>query len=235
MALGDGLQPLLLAQPVGIGHVQILDVQRVHVVFDGLEPVAGKFADAHVARPAILHKDIEARQQRRGGGTHVGPEQSAHLLHRIGLDSDAILQRAAGGFSGLIDTAPRVVELPAVIRAYESVRIHQAVLKRNTAVRAALGDQTVTAVGRTEQDKVFSEQAHRSHWLVFHGRDGSCGQPVGAHQLAARRAGADLCQATITVRCFIAFVCCVDHFSRPPGKNVSRGPHGAPGQATRTG
>ena len=106
-------------------------------VLDVIEPVGVDRLDLHVLDPVLHHQHVEERQQRRGLGAHIGPDEAAQLLHLVGSELDLVLEAAALGLGRLLQALAGPVIEPAVIRAAKAVAFDPAVIEREAAMGAA--------------------------------------------------------------------------------------------------
>ena len=109
----------------------------------------------------------------------------------------AVFECAVARFGGLFQTGPTTVELPAVIRAAQSVRFGNAVRQRSSAMRAALRYQAHVACFGAIQRQVFAEHRHRLDGFGNKLRQRRDGMPVPPQEGAHRRAQPNLCQPFI--------------------------------------
>src|SRR5438309_1521217 len=76
---------------------------------------------AHVLLGARLHVAFQVGQRRRcRAWTHVGPDQSAALLARVGDGRDLRAEVTLSRLVGHVDAVARDVELPAVVDAAQT-------------------------------------------------------------------------------------------------------------------
>ena len=140
--------------------VQVVGVDGIVRVLLHLDPVA--VVDRHhvdLARAVFAHERFPARQLRRGCGPQVCEQHARQLLHLVCGPAGQRFQLAVGGFERLIDALAAGRELPAVIRAAQSVLFNKAVIERDVPVRAALRQQTKFAAQIAEEDQVLAHDA----------------------------------------------------------------------------
>ncbi|MEY9384258.1 hypothetical protein ABIF93_002515 [Bradyrhizobium japonicum] len=179
-------------------HRHVIGIDHV---LEMLEPVAGDDRGAAAADRGIvgLHElafvhvfqAFVSRQHRAFlGRAHIGKDQPVALLDRVPGLADLVLELAAVGLAGLLETAAFGVELPAVIAAADAVFLDLAVIERGAAMAAARVQQADAAVLVAEQHQILAERAD-----LFRRVGGIADQPdrmpVAAQQLAHRRAARD--------------------------------------------
>ena len=138
--------------------VQPFGVHGIERVLHDLQPVAGHLGVADMANRTLGHEAVPARQQRRRLRTEVGEDHAAERFDRIAAGRHLVFERTAVGLVRLIDARARAVELPAVIRAADAVRLRDAVGQRRAPVRAELVDQSELAGAIAKEHEIFAEQ-----------------------------------------------------------------------------
>ena len=198
VALFGGL--LAVHHPAAPVAVQPLEVQRVERVFVALQPVAGEHYGLRAA-DAGPDEDVDAGEERRGRGAHIGEDDAAELLRLVRLDANLVLELGAFGLGRLVDALALLVEDPAVVGAADAVGLGDAVGEAGLAVSAGGLDEAERPGGVAVEDEVFAEQAHLLGGVVGVEFD-ACGDgvPVAAHQLAHRRARTDSGEALVLFR-----------------------------------
>src|SRR6266699_6845436 len=136
---------------------------------------------------------LEVRQRRLFlRRPHVGPDDSAQLHARVGLELDALAHAAFFRLRGQVHALAVHVVLPPVIRAAQPALLVAAEPQRHAAVGAELVDQGDSPLRIAEGNQLLSEQFHADgravalRQLPVEQR----GYPVAPEQLAHRRAGA---------------------------------------------
>ena len=159
------------------------------------------------ARADVLQR-IPIRQQRLlFRRSHIGPDETVALLHRIpGLGDAIAAARSVVGLAGLIEAAAFYVEQPAMIAAADAFVFDLAVIERGAAMGAARMQQAGAALAVAEDDEVFAEHAQflRHVLNLFRQCDGV---PVTAHEFAERRACAHFRDRGIVGRWLAAVAC----------------------------
>src|SRR5262245_63425830 len=96
----------------------------------------------------VLHAPLpSSRHEREIGnawrlpGSHIGQDQPAGFVTRIGRVTDLVLVVAARRFAGLLETAPVTRHQPAVVDAAEAALIEPSVTQIDASVRAIAADQ----------------------------------------------------------------------------------------------
>ncbi|MNS71300.1 hypothetical protein D3C72_1046650 [compost metagenome] len=185
-----GVRPGLIAQthaPVG---VHPFEVDRIDRVFLALEPVAGNIGEDDLLEAVGPAERFVVRQKRRWQRPHIGPQQPALLLHRIGLDLDLFLQfqvRRRHIVIGLFDALPRLVEQPAVIVAAQAALLDEGVGQVGATVRALTVNQAVPPAQILVEHQILAHQSDGADgFLVELGRRRDR-HPVAAQQVAHRR------------------------------------------------
>src|SRR5258706_7619412 len=109
------------------------EMDGVDAVLHDLKPVAGHQGTADVPEATGPREDVVARQERRGFGPEVGPDEASELLgpirpcaHSLAKDL-TLLQR------GQLDARATSVEAPAVIRATDRAIVDDPVGERCAA------------------------------------------------------------------------------------------------------
>ena len=134
-----------------------------------------------------------------GARAHVDPDDAAALAGRVRHGFDFGPEIRLGGLIGHVDAVAGGVELPAVVDAAQAGFFVAAEEQRGAAVRAVVLEQADLAVGIAEGDELFAEQ-HDAARVAVRLRQlarEQAWQPVLAHQLAHRRAGADATQQLV--------------------------------------
>jgi hypothetical protein len=108
---------------------------RIQVPFIGLEIVAlvKNFSNQPVSRRRI--ERFVGRQKRRFSGTHIGKDESANFLARIGRMLDLVSKVLARSLTGLFQTVSMNVIEPTVIKATEPTIFDSAVAQIGPAMR----------------------------------------------------------------------------------------------------
>ena len=170
---------------------------RVGVVLRHLQPVARQVTHADGAIPVLAHDVLVARQERRGLRAHVRPDQTAHLLHRIGGDRDAVahLGRRLGR---RLQTAAVRVEHPSVVGAAQVGAVGHPARERRASMRTAIRYEPERAVVAAKERQIFAHDPFledrprleldrggnrmpETPQIVAHRRPGTeTGQPLGA-------------------------------------------------------
>ena len=169
-------------------------VERVHEVFLALEPVAVLGAphpgsEARLQRASLRLQDVVTRQQRHLlQRPHVGEQQSAIFLHRVGGVPDMVLDRAVGRLQRHVEDASLHVVEPAVVAAAQPVPLHPAILQRGAPVAAAEEKESRASLSVQERHQVLAQDAD-APGQVGEVRGKAHRLPVPPHQLAAGRAG----------------------------------------------
>src|SRR5262245_19625494 len=111
------------------------DMARIHVAFIGLEIVAlvKNFGDQPVSRGRV--ERLVSRQKRRFSGTHIGKDESADFLARIGRMVDLVSKVLARSLTGLFQTVSMNVIEPAVIETTKSPIFDAAIAEIGPAMR----------------------------------------------------------------------------------------------------
>ena len=191
-----------LEQRVGaeVAAVQERDVARIDPAFHGLQPVA---LLQPLGDEGLLGRDggeFPLRQRRLlVGRAHIGPQHRAALHQRVGFELDLLAEAALARLRRNVDALAGHVVFPAVIGAAQAGFLVAAEPERHAAVGAELVDQAVPAVAVAEGEQPLGEDLHPHRGAVVlrqlfveQRRD-----PVGAEQLAHRRAGAGLRQQIV--------------------------------------
>src|SRR5947209_4576518 len=89
---------------------------------------------------------------------HIGPDDPASLLARIGGMAELVLEVAFGRLIGHVHAAPSEVELPTVVDAAQAKFLVAAEEQRGPAVRTVLTQQANLPVPLAERDQVLSQQ-----------------------------------------------------------------------------
>src|SRR5205823_1720286 len=110
-----------------------------------------------------------------------------------------LLEVAFGGLVGHVDASAVDGELPAVVDAADASLLVAAEEQRGAAVGAVVLNQADLARGVAVADQIFAEQPY-AQWVAvrprqFVGADRR--QPVLAHEIAHRRAGANPTQVLV--------------------------------------
>src|ERR1019366_285180 len=112
--------------------VHPFEMHRIAGVLLALEPVAGHFRDHDLGEAVAPGQRLPDRQLGRRLRPHIGPQQAAGLLHRIGARAAAILaailaapRRIDDVVIGLLDAAPVRIHQPAVIVAAGGGLLHE--------------------------------------------------------------------------------------------------------------
>ena len=180
--------------------VEPLEVERVERVLVALEPVARNH-DGLRAADARPDEDVDAGEQGRGVGAHVGEDGAAQLLCLVRLDAHLLLELGALRLRRLVDALAGLVEYPAVVGAADAVLLGDAVGEVGLAVRARGFDEADSAAGIAVEDEVLAQQAHFLRGVVGVELDaGGDGVPVAPHKLAHRRSGAYASKSFVLLR-----------------------------------
>ena len=122
--------------------------------------------------------------------------------HRVAGDLHLLLEAAVrvhGLLERLLDALAGLVHHPAVVHAAQSVLLRYAVGEVDAAVGAEAVDESERAGLVAVQHEVLAEEPHGLRGLLHQLAGRGDGVPVASHQLAHRRAGADLGQAFVLV------------------------------------
>ena len=183
-------------------RVRPFDVYGVEGVLLTLEPVAGQVGDRDVADGVVPNEGLPQRQERDGGRAEVGEHEAPRSLHRIARNLDLLLEAAVGAhrlLERLLDALARLVVAPAMVHATQAMLFGDAVREVDAAMRAQPRDEPERPRPVAVEDEVFAEQAHGLRRPVVELSGGGDGVPVAAHQLAHRRAGADLRERSVVL------------------------------------
>ena len=108
---------------------------RIQIAFIGLEIVA---LVKNLGYQPVSRRRIERfvrRQKGRCPGTHIGKDESAHLLARIGRMVDLVSKVSARRLAGLFETISMNVIKPTMIKTTESTVLNSTVAQIGPPVR----------------------------------------------------------------------------------------------------
>ena len=133
------------------------------------------------------------QRRRLGALAHVDPDEAGALDGAVGLGLHLVLEVLVLGHVRHVQAVARNVELPAVIDAAQPALLVAAEEQRGAAVRAAVVDHADPAGAVAEGHELLAQQHQaRRRAVALELRRLQRRQPVVPHQLAHRRAGADL-------------------------------------------
>ena len=196
-------------------RVQEFEMHGIGRVVHALYPIARQRIDLDRAIKIIAHQQVPARQERHRRRTHIGPDEAAERLARIGLDLDLLFVAQLGMREILerhLDAIALQVERPAVIGAAQAAILGNAVFERHAAMRASVVDEAVFPLLGAEQGQVFAEEAHLLHGLFGQLALGTDHLPIATQQMAHRRVRADLGQTLVLCLCRHALPPYKDYF-----------------------
>ena len=174
--------------------MQEAEMRGVDLAFQRLQPVAVALhqADVDLVRRQVEH--LEAGQRRRLGAlAHVDPDEAGALDDTVGLGLHLVLEILVLGHARHVDAVASNVVFPAVIDAAQAALLVAAEEQRGATMRAALVHHTHPARAVAEGDELFAKQHEAQRVAIaLELRRLQRRQPVLPHQLAHRRAGADL-------------------------------------------
>ena len=177
------------ACPIGLCRKE--GVRNVDIGFEALQVIA--FLMVVIAQHVSCRQlgEQEIREGRRHRFTpHIGPDDTAGLVRRIGSDLDRLAEIGVE-LGRRIDDPPLHVELPAVVDAAQTTIFVATVDERHAAVRTELVEQADTTVRVAKRDQPFSQELDSDRRAV--GFRQSFGehrrQPVATECLAHRRSG----------------------------------------------
>src|SRR5262245_53998799 len=102
--------------------MQEIDVHAVNAAFKCLQPVAFLDESGHRSVRRRNLRPVEERWRRLPlRGTHVGPDNTADLVSRVGSYPNSVLEVAGQGLRWHVHAATIDVELPTVVNATESL------------------------------------------------------------------------------------------------------------------
>jgi hypothetical protein len=103
------------------------NMARIQISFIGLEIVAlvKNFCYQPVSRRCI--ERFVRRQKRRFSGTHIGKDESADFLARIGRMVDLVSKVSVRRLAGLFETISMNVIKPTMIKTTESTVLNSAI------------------------------------------------------------------------------------------------------------
>ncbi len=136
------------------------------------------------SRPSVP-KSLNGRH--RLARAHVGPDDPARLVHRVGLHPHLLAERR--GLAGHVDALAVHVERPPVVHAAQRRALVAPEVQRRAPVRAVLLHQADPPPRVTERHQVLAEQPHpggRAARLRDLRRQAGR-RPVPAQQLAHQR------------------------------------------------
>ena len=142
------------------------DVERIAAILGQLEPVRIREADDARASQARLGEEVETRQQRRGRRSHIGEDEPAQLLDRIGALAHMLFQIAAGQDAGRVEYLSLSVVEPAVIAAPQTLEADRAEAEIGAAMGAARLDQTHPSAAIAEEDQILAQDADKGRFLL---------------------------------------------------------------------
>ena len=178
-----------------VAGVQERDVAGIDAALHRLEVVALLQPLGVVAMRRRQRRPFEFRERRlQLGRPHVGPQDSAALDQRIGLQLDLLAEAAFGRLRRHLDALAGVVVFPAVIGAAQPVVLVAAEPQRHAAMRAELVGQRESALRVAPGQQPLGQKLdpHRRAFVLrqllgVHRRN-----PIAAEHLAHRRARAGL-------------------------------------------
>ena len=91
---------------------------------------------------------------------HVGPDEPARLVRRVGVDAHLVLEVALGRLGRHVDAGAGRVELPAVVDAAQTCLLVASEEERGAAVGTGLREETDVAVGVAEGYEVLAQDAY---------------------------------------------------------------------------
>src|SRR5262245_57400376 len=135
-------------------------MNRVHTIFNALEPVTVLKTLNGYINIAIADKEIISRQERRRLGTKIGEDQATQLFHGIRRQANRFfLEFTVGRLTGSLQQfSLRIVE-PAVIATAHTIPFDVAETQVGAAMGAVSTDDSDSSVAAAEQDEIFAEDA----------------------------------------------------------------------------
>ena len=187
--VGPGL-PALPQAPV---VVHPFEVHRIDRVLLALEPVARHLAGDDLLEAIAPGERLPDRQFRHRVRSHIGPQQSRHLAHRIGR-ARAFLPQRRGGIERvlerLLDAASVLVHQPAMIVAANAGFLDEPVRQVGAPVRTMPAEQAILAAEVVIQNQILSHQPHRFDGVVGKLARAADRMPIAPQQVAHRGAAA---------------------------------------------
>ena len=175
-------------------------MRRVHHVFLHLEPVAG-IGDVIGDQPVVGHGEAVIGREFRSlfRRSHIGEDQPAVLLHRVGAVIEPVLERAGRRLAGRLEDPPVGREQPAMIAAAEAPGLDDAVFERGAAMAAMQVEKPPFAAAAAEQHQILAEHAQLERQFADFG--GECdGLPEAPQIFAAGRAALDMGEFGVFLR-----------------------------------
>ena len=140
-------------------------VNRIHAVFDALQPVTvlkPLNGEVHIA---VADQKIIERQHRHRLGPKIGEDEAAQLLRRIGRVLDSIFESAVSLARNLEHIALGPDE-PAMIFATQSCRLHRAEAQIGAAMWAKRSnDRGITGL-LAEQDQILRQYPYEGRLIL---------------------------------------------------------------------
>src|SRR5262249_35752130 len=155
--------------------VQPLEMHRVDGVLLALEPVARNLGEDDLDEAVPPRERLPGRDEGRRKGPQVGPQKPGLGLHRIGLETDLVLEPRYGmryRLEWLLDPPARVVPPPAVIVTAQPAGFDPAVRQVGATMRAVAVDQAVLTRAVPVQHEIFPENSHGLHRGLLEVGDG---------------------------------------------------------------
>ena len=138
---------------------------RVDVAFLQLEIVPDR---QHLGRIDLLRRkfeDLDVRERRlEAWRAEVGPHEPSAFERRVGIRTDAVLERRSLGAVRHVDALAAAIELPTVVDAAQPVLLVTAPVQVRAAMRTVRGEQSDRAGGVAESDELFVEHVHADRW-----------------------------------------------------------------------
>jgi hypothetical protein len=167
--------------------MQKRQVLRVDVALIALQVVAGM---VDLGGPGLFRwagHEREIGDAGRLSGAHVGQDQPAGFVTRIGGVTDLILVVARRWLARLLEATPIAGDQPAVVDATQAALVEPTVTQIDAAVRAITANQPRPAARVPEQNQVFAEDTRRHRRVGRKLLGQSDRLPIAPHQLAAWR------------------------------------------------
>src|SRR5215204_562952 len=172
-------------------------MHRIQRVLLDLEPVAGDDRNANIADRILSYQRLPARKQWHGLWPQIRPDESTQLLSRIGRHLDALAEsvgRIGGLLVRLLNARARLVVLPAVVSAADTLFLREAVEHVHAAMLALLLDQSNRPRSVAIEHQVLAQNADTLGGVLVQLTARGDWMPVATHKVAAGRTGGHLCK-----------------------------------------
>ena len=169
--------------------MQIGYVGRIGGAFEPLQPIAFlHHPEGHAVFFGSSH-ELEIGDQRRGALAHIAPNDAAFVFNRIGGVAHFLAEFFVLGLGRLIQAVAFDIEQPAVIEAANAAVFDAAIGEIGAPMRAMEAGEAKPVLVIAKQHQLLGQNFDR-HGIAADGhflRRGN-GLPIGAQQIAARRA-----------------------------------------------